>query len=40
MLASLAMSKNQLLSKSKQVEVSLKSLKLLDLSLDGGEEEA
>ncbi len=40
MLASPAMSEKQLLSESKEVEVSLKSLKLLDLSLDGGEEEA
>jgi phosphoinositide-3-kinase regulatory subunit 4 len=40
MLASPVMSEKQLLSKNKEVEVSLKSLKLLDLSLDGGEEEA
>jgi phosphoinositide-3-kinase regulatory subunit 4 len=40
MLASPAMSEKQLLSESKEVEISLKSLKLLDLSLDGGEEEA
>ncbi|KAH8939347.1 hypothetical protein BDL97_15G033100 [Sphagnum fallax] len=40
MLASPAMSEKQLLSESKEVEVSLESLKLLDLSLDGGQEEA
>ncbi|CAK9205930.1 unnamed protein product [Sphagnum troendelagicum] len=40
MLGSPAMSEKQLLSESKEVEVSLESLKLLDLSLDGGQEEA